>query len=98
MVGAPHGLELASAAFGSFMAKKFNKMNFVSPTADPDVWLQAAIKPNGSEFRKHTLCCVNDILAISTDPRSILKGLKGGTVKFKNDKIETPEMCLGAKL
>ena len=26
------------------------------------------------------------------------EGLKGGTVKFKNDEIETPEMHLGAEL
>ena len=31
------GLKSASAAFGSFMAKKSDEMNFVSSTADPDV-------------------------------------------------------------
>ena len=36
-------------------------------------------------------------MAISANPGSILKGLEGGTVKFENDEIETPEMCLGAK-
>ena len=43
-------------------------------------------------------CCVDDVPAISLDPRSVSEGLKGGTVKFENDKIKTPEMCLGAKL
>ena len=43
------------------------------------------------------LCCVDDVLAVSLDPRSVLEGLKGGTVEFENDKIETPEMHLGAK-
>ena len=35
---------------------------------------------------------------ISTDPRSVLEGPKGGTVEFKNDKTKIPEMHLGAKL
>ena len=35
---------------------------------------------------------------MSIDPRLVLEGSKGGTVKFENDKIETPEMHLGAKL
>ena len=39
VVGAVQGLKSASAAFRSFMAKKQDEMNFVSSTADPDVWL-----------------------------------------------------------
>ena len=41
---------------------------------------------------------VDDILAISMDPTAILKSMKGDTVKYKNGKIEPPEMYLGAKL
>jgi hypothetical protein len=41
---------------------------------------------------------VDDILAISMDATAILKRMEGDTVKYKNDKIEPPEMYLGAKL
>ena len=42
---------------------------------------------------------VDDILAISMDPTiSILKRMEGDTVKYKNGKIDPPEMYLGAKL
>ena len=41
---------------------------------------------------------VGDILAVSTDSRAVLNELKGGNIKFKNDKIEPPEMYLGAQL
>ena len=98
VVEALHGLKSASAAFRSFMAERLDKMNFVSSAADPDVWLQPAIKPCGSKFCERVLCHVNDVLAIGTDPRLASEGLKGGTVKFENDKIKTPEMNLGAKL
>ena len=92
------GLKSAVAAFRSSVAEKLDEMNFISSTVDPDVWLRPAIKSDGSEFCECTLCCVDNISAIGADPKSILKGLKGGTVKFKNDKIETPETHLRAKL
>ena len=41
---------------------------------------------------------VDDILAVAIDPQPILQSLEGGTIKFKDDKIESPEMYLGAKL
>jgi len=44
------------------------------------------------------MCYVGDILAVSTDPRAVLNELKGGNIKFKNDKIEPSEMYLGARL
>ena len=44
------------------------------------------------------LCCGDDVLAIGVDPKPVPEGSKGGTVKFKNEKIEVPEMNLGAKL
>ena len=92
VVRALHGLNSASAALRSFVAKKLDKMNFASSTADP------AIESVGSECCECVSCCVDDILAVSTDLRLALEVLKGGTVKFENDEIETPEMCLGAKL
>ena len=95
---APCGLKSASAAFQSSMAKKLDEVNFVSSTADPDVWLRPAIKSDGSEHCEHVLCCVDDILATSTDPGLASEGSKGGTVKFENGEIETPERCLGAEL
>ena len=32
------------------------------------------------------------------DPTAILMSMEGNTVKYKNGKIEPPEMYLGAKL
>ena len=40
---------------------------------------------------------VDDILAISCDPKAILEDVQK-TFKLKNDKIELPEFYLGAKL
>ena len=93
-----YGLKSASAAFRSFMAKKLDDIGFRSSHADPDVWLRPAVKHDGQEYYEYVMMYVDDILAISEDPTSILKSLEGGTVSYKNGKIEPPEMYLGAKL
>ena len=98
VVRALYGLKSASAAFRSFMAKKLDEIGFQSCPADPDVWLRPAVKPNGGEYYEYVLMYVDDILSISMDPTTILMSMEGNTVKYKNGKIESPEMYLGAKL
>jgi hypothetical protein len=72
-------------------------MGFQSSMADPDVWLRAASKGDGEDYYEYVLMYVDDILAISCNARLILEEIQG-TFKLKNDKIETPEFYLGAKL
>ena len=93
-----YGLKSASAAFRSFMAKRLDEIGFRSSIADSDVWLRPAIKPNGDEYYEYVMTYVDDILAISMDAKGVLETLKSENIKFKNDKIEVPEMYLGAKL
>ena len=78
--------------------RKLDEIGFQSSPADPDVWLRPAVKFNGEEYYEWVLMYVDDILAISMDPPAILKSMEGDTVKYKNGKIEPPEMYLGSKL
>ena len=79
------------------MAEKLTEMGFTSSIADPDVWLlRAATKADGEEYYKYILMYVDDILAISVDPKGILEDVQR-TFKLKNDKIEPPDFYLGAK-
>ena len=92
-----YGLKSAGASFRSFMAKKFDNMGFVSCIADPDVWRRAAVKDNGDEYYEYILTYVDDIIAISENAVKILEEVKQ-EVKLKNDRIEPPDIYLGAKL
>ena len=83
-------MKSASAAFRAFMARNLDEIGFQSSHADPDVWLRPAVKFNGKEYYKWVLMYVDDILAISMEPSSILKSMEGDTVKYKNGKIEPP--------
>ena len=98
VVRALYGLKSASAAFRAFMAKKLDEIGFLSSPADPDVWMRPAVKPDGEKYYEYIMMYVDDILAISMDPTSILMSMEGDTVKYKNGKIEPPEIYLGAKL
>ena len=97
-ISALYGLKSASVAFRAFMAKKLDESGFQSSPADPDVWLRPAVKPDREEYYEWVLMYVDDILAISMGPTFILKSMEGDTVKYKNGKIEPPEMYFGAKL
>ena len=93
-----YGLKSACAAFRSFMAKKLDEIGFKSSPADPNVWLRPGIKDDGSEYYEYMLMYVDDVLAISTNAKQLLRSLEGDTVSYKNGKVEPPEMYLGATL
>jgi hypothetical protein len=69
----------------------------VPTKADPDVWLRPAVKADGFQYYELVLCCVDDVLAISMDPESTLNALKT-SFTLKDNKVEPPEMYLGAQL
>ncbi len=69
-----------------------------SSMADPDVWLGAATKGDGDRYFEYLLMYVDGILAISCDARLILEEVQRMFKLKKNDKIESPEFYLGAKL
>ena len=68
-----------------------------STHADPDVWRRPAVKPDGFEYYEYILCYVDDLLAISHDAQKVLKSVQN-TFKFKDDKIDKPDVSLGAQL
>ena len=90
-------MKSAGAAFRALLAETLYDLGYVPTKADPDVWLRPAVKPDGFEYYEIVLCYVDDILSISVDPEATLKGLQA-TFKLKDDKIEKPEMYLGAQL
>jgi hypothetical protein len=72
-------------------------MGYAPTRADPDVYLQKAVKPDGFPYYEMVLCYVDVILVISHMPKATTDELKL-TFKIKNDKNEEPEMYLGARL
>ena len=66
--------------------------------ADPDVWLRPSIKEkDGFKYWEYVLCYVHDVLCISDKPEHTIRGIQT-KFKLKNDKMEKPEVYLGAEL
>ena len=92
-----YGLKGSGAAFRAHLAEKLHDIGFIPTRADPDVWRRLAVKPDGFEYYEYILCYVDDLLAISHDAEKVLKSVQD-TFKFKDDKIDKPDVCLGAQL
>ena len=97
VVRALYGLKSSGAAFRAFLGETIHDMGFRPSLADPDVWMRAAVKPDGFKYWEYVLTYVDDLLAISHDPKSIMKSIQKN-FKLKDDKMEVPETYLGAEL
>ena len=92
-----YGLKSSGVAFRAHLAETLHDIGFKPMKADPDDWIRPAIKPGGAEYYKYIMCYVDDILSVSHGTKSILQSLQG-QFKLKGDKIEPPDMYLGAQL
>lgn len=97
IVRALYGLKSAGAAFRAHLAATLDDMSFSPSHADPDVWLRPGTKADGEEYYEYVLVYVDDILAISVNPKKIMNDIQS-KFKFKNNAIVEPEMYLGARL
>ena len=84
-------------AFRAHLAEKLHDIGFIPTCADPDVWCRPAVKPDAFEYYEYILCYVDDLLVISHDAEKVLKSVQD-TFKFKDDKIDKPDVYLGARL
>ena len=55
------------------------------------------MKPDSFEYYEYILCCVDDVLCISQNLRKLMKRIQED-LKLKEDKIEPPDVYLGATL
>ena len=91
-----YGLKSSGVAFRAHLAETLHDIGFKSTKADPDVWIHPAVKPDRTNCYEYIMCYVNDILSVSHDAKPILQSLQG-QFKLKVDKIEPPDMYLGAQ-
>ena len=92
-----YGLKSSGAAFRAHLVETLHDIGFKPMKADPDVWTHPAVILDGSKYYEYIMCYVDDILSVSLDAKSILQSLQG-QFKLKGDKIEPPDMYLGAQL
>ena len=97
VVRALYGLKSSGAAFRALLAETLHDLSYVPSKADPDVWMRPAVKSNGFKYYEYVLFYVDDVLCISDQAMNTMKGIQE-TFKLKDDKIEEPDVYLGASL
>lgn len=86
-----YGLKSSGDAWHSSFAGKLNDLNVTSSLADPDVWMQSVIKPDGTPYYEYIFVYVDDLLVISHSPITILKGIDK-VYRMKEGSISVPDL------
>jgi hypothetical protein len=98
IVRALYGLKSSGAAYRNHLASYLREeLKFSSCLADPDVWLRLARRDNGEEYYEYLLVYVDDLLAISEQPKAILDDINT-YFKLKPESVGSPDLYLGVKL
>ena len=90
-------LKSSGAAFFSSLAETMHELNYVPSKANPDVYMQPAVKPNSFEYYEYVLCYFDDILSISHCPDVTMDGIRA-CFTLKDNKVGEPTNYLGAQL
>jgi hypothetical protein len=86
-------LKSSGAAFRAKLAETLNSLHYVPTQADPDVWIQPATKPDGTEYYEYVIVYVDDIGHASHDTDVTMHAIKA-VYKLKNDSIDPPTTYL----
>ena len=76
------------------MVASLRDAGFASCKADPDVWMKAAIKPNGDKYWAYILCYVGDLLVVSHKPQEVMDFLSK-RYTLKEGSVKEPTEYLG---
>ena len=97
VVRALYGLKSSGAAWRKMLAQTFRDLGYVPSKADPDVWLKAETKPDGTEYYVYVLVYVNDVLDLHHDTETFMNRLSE-EYRLKDGSVGEPDIYLGANI
>ena len=80
--------------FSSFVT---GTLGFKPTRIDPDVYYKRNIRTDGTPYYEYLLAYVDDVLAISLDPKAIVEEI-GKSFTIKDNKYGPPETYLSANI
>ncbi len=98
IVRALYGGKSAGADYWRHVRKAMKELGFTSCLADPDVWLRAAQKEDGTKYYQYVLLYTDDILAIMENPEDFIRHELCRVFVVKKDSIGEPKQYLGNKV
>jgi hypothetical protein len=93
-----YGGKTAGRDFRNHLRECMAFLGFSSCKADPDVWMRAAKKDDGSPYWEYVLLYTDDALAISMNAENILRNEIGRYFELKEESIGPPEIYLGGRM
>jgi hypothetical protein len=97
VVHALSSLKSAGASWRATLAQALHDIGFVSTIADPNVWIRPAACDDGYEYYKMLLVYVDNVLAISHEPK-VLIDASGEYYMVKPRSDKEPDIHLGANV
>jgi Reverse transcriptase (RNA-dependent DNA polymerase) len=97
VVRALYGLWSAGASWRTALAEVLADLEFKPTRANPDVWIQAAVKPDGFRYYEMVFVYVDDVLAASHNAKEVLEAI-GTYYKLKEGSLTKPEIYLGVNV
>jgi hypothetical protein len=91
-----YGLKSAGAAFHFSLAQILQDIGYVSLKADPDVWLQKAVRDDGHKYYKMLFVYVDDILALSHKAEDTIKEITAST--RQRTEVSNPQRFISAPM
>ena len=70
-------------------------LDFKSCPADPDVWMRAAKKSDGTDYYEYILLYTDDALVVSCNAETIIRKELGRYFELKEESIGPPKIYLG---
>ena len=91
-----YGLKSSGFSWKKMLTQNLEDMGYKSSIADPDVFIRAASKPDGTEYYEFLLTYVDDCLCVSAKPEETMNVL--GRIYDLKDTVKPPERYLGANI
>jgi hypothetical protein len=88
----------AGCNFINHLRECMSHLKFEPCLADPDVWMEQAVKPNGTKYWEYVLLYVDDVLCISDNGAQILRDEIGKYFVIKPSSIGPPSLYLGGHM
>ena len=93
-----YGGKSSGADFWKHLRSCMTHLGFHSCKADPDIWMRAAQKDDGSTYWEYVLLYVDDALCISMNAENILRKEIGKYFYVKEGSVGPPSIYLGNKV
>jgi hypothetical protein len=75
IVKALYGLRSSGKAFRNYLANNLREMGYTSSKADPDFWMKADVKSDGTGYYHYVICYVDDVAAMMESRRNFMDEL-----------------------